>query len=220
MPPFISYLRIWDQEASVRVDEFWSISNFIKNRVKKYYNSDSKIIYPPVNANKFIISPNIGEYYLIVGRLVPYKKFDLAIEAFNDLGKQLIIVGTGPELFKLKKIAKNNIKFLGLVSDDYLSVLYSRAKALIFPQEEDFGIVPLEAMASGRPVIAYRSGGAVETIIEGKTGIFFDEQNTESLIKAIIDFKENNFNPAICRAQAEKFDVEIFRKNIFKHLNI
>lgn len=217
MPPFISYLRIWDQEASSRVDEFWSISNFVRDRVKKYYHADSKVIYPPVDTDKFIISPHIGDYYLMVGRLVPYKKFDLAIEAFNDLDKRLIIVGAGPELFKLKKIAKDNIEFLGLVTDDTLSALYSKAKALVFPQEEDFGIVPLEAMASGRPVLAFKGGGALETIIEGETGLFFDHQSSEAIKETIGLFEKMQFNSRLCRIQAEKFDINIFQNKIFKH---
>ncbi len=218
IPPLISYLRVWDQEAALRVDEFWSISNFVKNRVSKYYKKDSEIIYPPVNIKNFHISSHIENYFLMVGRLVPYKKFDLVIKAFNDIWLPLKIVGTGPEINKLKKLARKNIEFLGLVSDEELGQLYSKAKALVFPQEEDFGIVPLEAMASGRPVIAYRGGGAIETVIEGKTGLFFNEQNKESLIEALGNFNANDFDPAVCRTQAERFDVEVFKEGILKHL--
>ncbi len=214
LPPFITYLRIWDKEASLRVDEFWSISNFIKDRVKKYYSKDSKIIYPPVNVNKFHVSEQIGDYFFMAGRLVSYKRFDLAIKAFNKNGLLLKIVGIGPELKKLKKIAGKNIEFLGLVSDEKLANLYSHAQACIFPQEEDFGIVPLESMASGRPVIAFRAGGAAETVVENETGIFFNEQTPESLQAAIEKFSGLDFKPEICRKQAEKFDIEIFKNNI------
>lgn len=219
LPPFTSYLRIWDWEASRRVDEFWSISDFVKNRVKKYYGKESRVIYPPVNVDNFFISKEIGNYFLMVGRMVSYKKFDLAIKAFNQLGLPLKIIGTGPEFKKLKKISKNNIEFIGLVSDDQLPEFYSKAKALIFPQEEDFGIVPLEAMASGRPVIAYRGGGALETIKENETGIFFDEQNEDSIISAIKTFDDRKFEPIECRSQAEKFSITNFKREIISYIS-
>ena len=222
LPPFITYLRIWDKEASLRVDEFWSISNFISNRVKKYYLKDSQVIYPPVNISKFSIGNwklKIENYFIMVGRLVSYKRFDLAIKVFNENKLPLKIVGIGPELNKLKNISNKNIEFLGLVSDENLANLYSQAQACIFPQEEDFGIVPLESMASGRPVIAYRSGGARETIVENETGIFFDEQTPESLQAAITEFNSFNFKPEICRKQAERFDIEVFKESISGCIN-
>lgn len=214
IPLFISYLRIWDREASLRPDEYWSISSFIKERVKKYYNKDSSIIYPPVNVSNFSVSNNLGNYFLMVGRLVPYKKFDIAINTFNELGWPLKIAGTGPEINKLRKKAKKNIEFLGLVSDQKLSELYSYSKALVFPQEEDFGIVPLEAMASGKPVIAYKGGGATETVVEGKTGLFFDKQEEKSMIQVLRNFEDKEFDPIESRRQAEKFDVGIFEKRL------
>src|SRR3989338_5546212 len=215
---FINYLRVWDREASFRVDKFWAISDFIRRRIKKYYLQDSDLIYSPVNVGKFKISDKIGDYFFMAGRLVSYKRFDLAVSAFNKLGWPIKIVGIGPEMKRLKKIAGKNIEFLGLVSDEELARLYSHAKGFIFPQEEDFGITPLESMASGRPVIAYRGGGAVETIIEGKTGDFFDEQSAASLIGVLKNFNADRFDPVLCRNQAEKFDIEVFKKNIFKHL--
>lgn len=219
LPPFISYLRVWDREASYRVDEFWAISEFIKERIRKYYSKNSDIIYPPVDVSKFYISSDLGDYFLMAGRLVAYKRFDLGIKAFNKLGFPLKVVGIGPELKKLKKMAKDNIEFLELVSDDRLAELYSKTQALILPQEEDFGIVPLEAMASGRPVIAFRSGGAVETIAEGKTGVFFNEQTVDSLAYAVKSFDVNKFNSTFCRSQAEKFDVGVFRDRILQKIN-
>ncbi len=214
LPPFITYLRIWDKEASLRVDEFWSISDFIQGRIKKYYSKDSKVIYPPVNVSKFHVSDKISDYFFMAGRLVSYKRFDLAVKAFNKNGLPLKIVGIGSEFKKLKSIANKNIEFLGLVSDEKLANLYSHAQACIFPQEEDFGIVPLESMASGRPVIAYRAGGAAETVVENKTGIFFNEQNQESLQAAVEKFHHLDFQPEDCRKQAEKFDVDIFKDNV------
>jgi len=220
LPPFITYLRIWDKEASLRVDEFWSISDFIKDRIKKYYSRGSVVIYPPVNISKFHISNKISNYFFMAGRLVSYKRFDLAVKVFNKNGLPLKIVGIGSEFKRLKKIANKNIEFLGLVSDEKLADLYSNARACIFPQEEDFGIVPLESMASGRPVIAYRAGGAVETIIENKTGIFFDKQTPESLQTAIEKFHNSDFKSEDCRTQAEKFDIEVFKDKIADLLKI
>jgi glycosyltransferase involved in cell wall biosynthesis len=219
IPPLITYLRLWDREASFRADEFMSISGFVKERIKKYYSRDSEIIYPPVNIDKFYISDNVQDYFFMAGRLVSYKRFDLAIKVFNKLGWPLKIAGTGPELNRLRKIANNNIEFLGLISDGELARLYSQSKAFIFPQEEDFGITPLEAMASGRPVIAYRGGGAVETIEEGKTGIFFNEQTEEALFDALKYFDTKQFNPIDCRIQAEKFGIQVFKDNFSKKLD-
>ena len=148
----------------------------------------------------------------MVGRLVSYKKFDLAIRVFNRLGLPLKIAGTGIEHQRLAKLAGPNVELLGQVDDDRLTELYQQAKAVVFPQEEDFGIVPLEAMASGRPVIAYRGGGALETIIDGKTGIFFNEQTEESLEAALARFEGMEFTADVCREQAEKFDVEVLEQ--------
>lgn len=218
-PPFISYLRIWDKEAAYRVDEFWAISGFVKDRIKKYYSKNSDIIYPPVDVSNFYISNEIRNYFLMVGRLVAYKCFDLGIKSFNKLKIPLKVVGSGPEMERLKKLAGTNIEFLGSVSDNELSEFYSKAQALVFPQEEDFGIVPLEAMASGRPVIAFKGGGAQETILEGETGLFFDKQEVDSVVKIVKSFQQRNFNPAICRSQAEKFNIEIFKKKVLDKLN-
>lgn len=220
LPPFITYLRLWDREASLRVDEFWAISGFVGERVKKYYLKDTKVIYPPVNVNRFHVSKDISNYFFMAGRLVSYKRFDLAIKAFNELGWPLKIAGIGPEMKRLKKMSGGNIEFLGLVSDQELAYMYTHARAFIFPQEEDFGITPLEAMASGRPVIAYRGGGALETIKEGETGMFFNKQTKESLIGALQEFNSVKFKPEACRAQAEKFDVHVFKEKILGKLKI
>lgn len=223
--PLISYLRMWDHSAADRVDEFWRISDFVGRRIDKYYHQSSKLIYPPVDTDKFPVAteapqdPSADEAsFLMTGRLVSYKKFDVAIRAFNELKLPLKIIGTGPELNNLKRLAGKNIEFLDQVDDQELARRYREAKALIFPQEEDFGIVPLEAMASGRPVIAYRGGGAVETIVENETGIFFDAQTPKAIIEAVQKFSDKKFSPAVCRAQAEKFSIEIFKQNVLKKL--
>jgi len=221
---FFTYLRIWDYQAAQRVDLFVTNSENIKKKIKFYYNCDSNIIYPPLESRKFFISSNSKDYFLMVGRMVPYKRFDIAIDAFGWLpNERLIIVGNGPEYKKLKlkvkKLKLKNIEFLGLISDDKLPVLYSNCKALIFPQEEDFGIVPLEAMASGRPVIAYRAGGALETIIENKTGIFFDQQSPESLIEAVNKFNKKDFDSKSIREHALRFDKEEFKRKFTEFIS-
>ncbi|MFH1769149.1 MAG: glycosyltransferase [Parcubacteria group bacterium] len=214
LPYLITYLRIWDKDASLRVDEYVGISNFVLNRIKKYYNKDAKMIYPPVDTSKFRISPAIGDYFLMIGRLVPYKRFDLAVQTFTAMNLPLKIVGDGPERQRLEDMSGDNIEFLGLQSDYKLPELYCHAKAIIFPQEEDFGIVPLEAMASGRPVIAYRGGGALETIVEGETGVFFDEQTEIELAKAVGQCVMTQWNFQAIREHALKFDKERFKKEI------
>lgn len=215
-PLFLSYLRIWDQEASGRVDQFVAISQFIKTRIKKYYQQDAEVVYPPVETRKFKISSERDDYFLMVGRLVPYKRFDLAVRVFNQLGWPLKIIGDGPQRRYLQGMAKSNIEFLGLVSDHLLPAYYSRARALVFPPEEDFGIVVVEAMASGRPVIAFRGGGALETIKEGESGVFFDEQTEESLWKTLRDFNSADFDSQQIRARSILFDREIFKEKFWK----
>lgn len=218
VPPFLSYLRVWDKEASLRPDSFIAISQFVRERIKKYYNRDARVVYPPVNVSKFYVADDISDYFLMVGRLVSYKKFDIAVRVFNELGWPLKIVGTGIELSRLQKIAKPNIEFVGAVSDEQLADLYARSQAVIFPQEEDFGIVPLEAMASGRPVIAYRGGGAVETIVEGSTGVFFNEQSEASLRQVVEAFDPSLFLPQACRDRALEFDIMSFQKALLNSL--
>ncbi len=219
IPFFMNYIRLWDREAALRVDKFICNSNFVVKRIKKYYGRKAEVIYPPVDTKMFYpvksSSANNGvSYFLMVGRLLPYKRFDIAVEAFNKLGKPLKIIGDGPGMKKLKKIAKKNIEFLGELSGEKLREYYQNCQALIFPQEEDFGIVALEAMACGRPVIAYRGGGALESIKENETGIFFDQQTPKDLIKAVKSFRTDDFNPQKIRKHALKFDKEKFKKKI------
>ena len=218
IPFFIPYIRLWDNNSSKRPDHYIANSNFVKNKIKKYYKQKSHIIYPPLNFDKFYITKP-KDYFLLVGRMVPYKRFDLAIMAFNKLGLPLKVIGAGPEEKKLKKIAKNNVEFVGLTSEIDLVKHYANAQALIFPQEEDFGITALESMASGRPVIAYKAGGALESVDEGKTGVFFDKQNVETLIETVKKFQDMRFDPQYIRASVAKFDKLEFRKNIVDFIN-
>lgn len=213
-------IRIWDKAASFRVDCWIANSGNVKKRIKKYYGFDSKIIYPPVHISKMDIQNLPDEYYVIVSRLEPYKKIDLAIKAFNKLGKELVIIGIGSHGEYLKSIANDNIEFLGWQSDKAVKEYLKNAKALIFPGEDDFGIVPVEALSCGRPVVAFGAGGAKEIIIDGKTGVFFFEENFNKLAEAIMRLEKNyiNFSPVECRRQAEKFSEENFNKNFKDNL--
>ena len=215
-PLLMNYIRMWDWQATNGVDKFIANSKFVQGRIKKYYNRKSIVINPPVGVNNFYISPaeKIEDYFLLVGRMMKYKKMDLVIRAFNKMKLPLKVVGRGVELKNLQKIAGPTIEFLGRVSDEELRNVYSRAQGFIFPQEEDFGIVAIEALASGRPVIAYRAGDVEENIEDGKTGVFFEEQAEADIIKAIKRFEKIDFDPKYIKQQAERFDKERFKRQI------
>jgi len=214
IPFFASYLRLWDVASANRVDEFIANSENVRHRIKRHYNREAVVIYPPVDTSFFQLSTRSENYFLMVTAMVPYKRVDIAVETFNRLGENLLIVGQGPEEKRLKALAKRNIEFLGWQSPEKLAKYYANCRALIFPGEEDFGIVPLEAMASGKPVIAYRKGGALETVVDGVTGMFFDEQTVESLMQAVKSFDESKFVPETIREHAMKFDKEIYRQKM------
>lgn len=212
-------LRKFDLNAAKSPNFFIANSKEVQRRIGAYYGKTSEVICPPVETNKFFISPKLGNYFLIGGRLVSYKRYDLAIEAFNRLGVPLKIFGAGREYKKLKSLAKRNIEFLGNVSDEEKSKLYSGALAFIYPQEEDFGLTAVEAMASGRPVIAYAKGGALETVIPGVTGELFFNQTWEALAFTIFKFKPENYNPEAIRNFALQFDIEKFKEKISGYVN-
>jgi len=214
IPFFMNYIRLWDEKAASRVDTFIANSHFVSRRIKIYYSRESKVIHPPVKVGLFYIAQKPEKYFLMVGRLLPYKRFDLAIKAFNQLGWPLKIISDGPDRKRLEKMAKKNIEFVGLVSDDKLKYYYAHAQALIFPQEEDFGITAVESMASGRPVIAYQGGGALEIVQPGLTGLFFKEQKPKDLIKVLKEFGSDDFNPELIRQRAMEFDQEKFKEKI------
>lgn len=215
----IKKIRQWDFCAAQRVDEYIANSNYIAGRIREHYKRDAHIIYPPVNTNKFrpIKNPS-NDYYLAVGRLIPYKKFDLIVETFNETRLPLKIVGIGPDYNKIKGMAQSNIEILGQVSDKYLIDLYANCKAFIFPQIEDAGIVPLEAMSAGRPVISLNRGGSLDSMREGVTGVFFNEQTIDSLSDAINRFEKMEFDSAKIRKHAEEFDTEKFKEKILKFI--
>jgi glycosyltransferase involved in cell wall biosynthesis len=219
-PRKIHSLRQWDFCAAKRPDYFIANSKNTQNRITKYYKRDSEVIYPCIDINRFKYSESKEDYYFYIWRCIPYKKFDLLIDAFNENWKKIIIAtNTNNKLFReLKNKSKNNIHWIYNASDNKIVDLYSKAKGFMFPPEEDFGIVPIEAMASWTPVIAYGKWGALETVIENKTGIFFEEQTVESLNNTIEQFETMQFNAGEIRKHAEQFDKEIFKENIYKFI--
>ncbi len=215
---FLTQLRIWDRLAADRVDHFIAISEAVRRRIGKVYRRDAAIIYPPVETSRFEPAANkIDDYYLIVGRLVPYRRIDLLIEAFNQLKRPLLIAGTGRDKERLEAMAGPNITFLGYVPDEDLPKLMAQCKAFMFPGEEDFGIAPIQAMAAGRPVIAYAAGGTKETVVPG-TGQLFAEQSVAAIIQAVETFDPNSVSPAFIRQHAERFDVSNFKQQLMKFI--
>jgi len=210
--PFLSFLRIYDRSSSKRVDKFIAGSENAKKRIEKVYQQKALVCQPFVEVEKFKTNKNFqGDYYLVVSRLVKYKKVDLAVECFNKRGDRLIVVGDGPELSSLIKLAQPNVEFLGKVSDRLLTSLLSGCKGLIVPAEEDFGMTALEAQAAGKGVIAYGVGGSRETVKSGLTGVFFDRQTKESLSDALTRFEGLQIDQANCLANAERFSRDKFK---------
>lgn len=216
MPLLAHYVRNWDAISANRVDYYIANSKTVAARLQRYYRRGSEVIHPPVAVDDFtpVKTEDLGDYYLMVGELVAYKRPELAIEVFNKTGKKLIIIGGGQMLSQLRSLAQSNITLLGSQPFDVLKHHYARCKALIFPGEEDFGIVPVEAMASGRPVIAFKRGGATETVVEGRTGVFFDEQTTDSILEAIARFENMNFDTSVIISRAKEFSQVVFEKRM------
>jgi glycosyltransferase involved in cell wall biosynthesis len=219
LPRLIHRMRLWDKMSVDRVDHFIANSDTVRHRINKYYRRDSDIVYPPVDTHKFFLSDKLGDYFVTGGRLVPYKKMDLVIQVFNRLKLPLKIFGTGPELGHLKDIAKDNVKFVGRINDEEKARLLSRAKAFIHPQVEDLGITPIESMASGRPVIAYAAGGVRETVVQNVTGLFFYQQTWESLLDAVLNFDEHNWDSTAIRRYALRFSSENFKSHIKSYVD-
>lgn len=213
---FLHKIRIWDYISSQRVDHFIANSKYIARRIEKNYGRRADVIYPPVDVDKFTIKESKDDYYLVVARFVPYKKVDVAVKAFSKMpDKKLIVVGSGPDKVKLKEVAAQNVEFLGYQSDEELVNLMQRAKAFIYPAEEDFGITIVEAQAAGTPVISYGIGGASETVVDGKTGILFTEQTVSSLTSAIERFdKDFETDSNLIREHSLKFSRSRFEKEI------
>lgn len=213
--------RQWDRLAAERPDYWIANSHNVQERITKYYRKTSTVIYPPVATARFRMADKIGDYFIYVGRLSAYKRPALVVETFNKLGLPLKVVGEGEQLDLLRSRAGKNVEILGWQDDKTTADLISRSRALIFPVEEDFGIVPVEAMAAGRPVIALDRGGALETVVDGKTGVFFPEPTFASLTAAIKRFQslERGFDSSIIRAQARRFDTAVFKKKILSFVS-
>ncbi len=240
--PVASYLRLWDAASSLRVDEFVAISRHVARRIRRCYGRDAAVIHPPVDADRFRPGEGEGGHYLVVSALVPYKRVDLAVAACTRMGRPLKVVGAGPEVARLRRLAGPTVEFLGPRADEEVAALYAGCRALLFPGLEDFGIVPLEAQAAGRPVIAYGEGGACETVVPFNprapreaatpaapqaaagepTGVFFYRQTAEALAAAIACFEANAhaFHPKVLRDHALAFDRPLFKQAMARYLGV
>ncbi len=208
------YVRLWDVLSAARVDHFVANSRFVARRIWKYYHREATVIYPPVDTAYFLPEDRDEDYYLVVSRLTGYKRIDLAVAAFNRLGRPLRIIGHGPELRRLQGMAGPNVTFLGHQPRAVVREHLARCRALIFPGVEDFGIVPVEAQAAGRPVIAYAAGGALETVVDGVTGLFFREQDPAALCAAVEQFEQTAFDKQLVRQHARQFDAARFAEQM------
>jgi glycosyltransferase involved in cell wall biosynthesis len=216
LQPLIALMKRWDYRAAQRVNEFIAISTDIQNRIREFYGRESVIIFPPVDTSRFVpVAPDsVDDYFLVVSRLIPYKRIDLAVQAATRLGVKLKIGGKGRDLDKLKGMAGDTVEFLGYVSDDELPSLMAKCKAFIFPGLEDFGITPVQAQACGRPVIAFRGGGALDTVKAGVTGEFFDEASVDSLMRVMANFDATRYDSTVIRQHALQFETRVFESQL------
>jgi glycosyltransferase involved in cell wall biosynthesis len=214
LQPLLAYLRLWDRLAADRVDHFIAISKTVQRRIARFYRRRSVIIYPPVDTERFVTSGKVDDFYLVVSRLVPYKRVDLAVQAFSHLGRPLVVVGDGRDRAALEAMAGPSVTFTGRLPDDEVADLMGRSRALLFPGVDDFGITPVQAMASGRPVIAYAAGGALDTVVEGRTGLFFREPTPEALGAAVEQLEGLSLDPGEIRRHAERFGRPLFERQL------
>jgi glycosyltransferase involved in cell wall biosynthesis len=221
MPTLTHYLRLWDAGSAVRVDSFVANSQTVATRIRRYYGAASVVIHPPVDTDAFLIAPadQVSDFYLMAGELVAYKRPDLAVRAFNELGLNLVVIGGGEMLHEVHRLAGPTVKILGPQPFHVLKQHYARCRALVFPGEEDFGMVPVEAMASGRPVIAFGRGGATETVEAGVTGVFFDEQTVDAISAAVRKLSEMNINPEEISRHAQRFGRDQFFHKMRAHID-
>ncbi len=211
----LHYIRIWDLRTVNGVDHFIANSRFVGGRIRKFYARTSTVIHPPVDTDRFIPVTECGDYFLTASRFVPYKKIDLIVEAFAKMpGRKLVVVGDGPDFAKIKERASENVQMMGALPHERLVELMQRARAFVFAAKEDFGIVPVEAQACGVPVIAFGEGGVTESVVDGETGVFFDEQTPERIVAAVTEFEEMEFDPLRIRANAERFGPMRFRSEL------
>lgn len=219
VPPLLGALRRWDLAAAQRVTAFVAISHEVQARISALYHRDSTIIYPPVDTSCFRPQRDHDEYFLIVSRLVPYKRIDLAVEACTRLGLPLVIIGEGRDRHRLEALAGPSVRFLGWASDVDRARYMSRCQAFLFPGREDFGIAPVQAQASGRPVIAYAGGGALDSVVEGETGTLFHDVSTEALVETLLRFDGGRYDPVAIRRHAEQFDITVFRHKLMSFVS-
>ncbi|MFT3952981.1 MAG: glycosyltransferase [Piscinibacter sp.] len=220
MPLLAHYIRNWDAVSAGRVDHFIANSQTVATRIRRYYRREAEVIFPPVDVDAFDVLPpdELGDFHLMAGELVRYKRPELAVQAFNESGDRLIVIGGGEMLGELRKIARPNVTVMGPQPFSVLKDHYARCRALVFPGEEDFGIVPVEAMASGRPVVAYGKGGATETVVDGVTGVFFETQSVAAIRDAVERLKTLDLDPAGIAAHARRFSAEVFAARIQGHI--
>ncbi|HEU5382604.1 MAG TPA: glycosyltransferase [Ktedonobacteraceae bacterium] len=220
LPFLITWLRVWDQTSAARVDHFIANSPVVAERIQKYYRREAQVIPPPVEASRFLFDPanQPGDYFLVLSRLAPYKRVDLAIQACNRLQLPLVVIGKGRAAKQLRAMAGPTVRFLGGLSDNEVLEYLAHCRAFLFPGDEDFGITPLEAQSSGRPVIAYGAGGALASVVEGVTGTFFYEQTVESLTNTLASFDERRYDPATIRNHALDFDKPRFQRRILQFI--
>lgn len=218
LPAVLKALRAWDSNAARQPDQFIANSSVVAQRIESIYGRHAVVIPPPIDVNRFHISPDQEDYFLVLSRLVPYKRIDLAVNACNLLGRTLKVIGNGPDRKRLEEIAGPTIQFLGRLPDEEIQQHVSRCQALLFTGEEDFGMVPLEVASAGRPTIAFRGGGATETIVNGVTGLFFDKPEVASLVAALEEFPRHEWFPSVLRNHAEQFDIQVFQQHFLQLL--
>jgi glycosyltransferase involved in cell wall biosynthesis len=214
LPAVLAWLRRWDVATSRSVDRFIAISRHIRERIRTAYGRESDVVYPPVDTDWFTPDGGTDDFYLAVSRLNPYKRLDVAVEAFKRLGRRLVVVGRGPDEARLRRLAGPTVEFAGPRSPERLRDLYRRCRAFVFPGREDFGIAPVEAMACGRPVVAFREAGALETVEEGRSGVFFSPCTADALAAAVRRLDGTPPDPAVVRRSAERFGTEVFRRSL------
>jgi glycosyltransferase involved in cell wall biosynthesis len=212
-------VKAWDLRTADRPDVYVANSREVAGRIERFYGRSASVIPPPVDCSRFSLSGRTGDYFLVVARLIPYRRIDLAVDAFTRLGLPLRIIGDGPDRENLERRAGPNVSFLGKLPDSDVETMLSECRALVHPGREDFGIAPLEANASGRPVIAFRGGGALDIVKDGRTGVLFDEPAPESVMDAVERFRDRSWNPEEIREHALGFDVPVFRRRMFEFLS-
>ena len=218
LPAMLSGLRWWDRRASRQPDYYIANSHVVANRIRQIYGREAVVIPPPIDVERFQPDTIVDDYYLILSRLVPYKRIDLAVEACTRMNRPLVVIGDGPDRKRLEQMAGPTVEFLGRVSDATVKRFASRCRALLFPGEEDFGMTPLEINAAGRPVIAYGAGGAMETVIDGLTGMFFHVPTSAALMEAIEEFEQCDWEPLLLRQHAERFAYPVFAERVLAFL--